>query len=215
MVVRDRTSSPAVTVRAHTPFQDALKQMRDREFRRLPVVSKKGKLIGIVSERDLLHAAPSSATSLSVWEVQYLLSKLRVKKIMTKDVITTTPDTHVEDAGRLMVTHKIGGLPVADGHNDVVGVITEIDIFEAFVEMFAGGQAGLRLTLQVPERKGVLSMLSSTILGLGGRIESVGSFYGEVDGERGLVVKVRDVSKGQLVETLEALGDHVVDARDV
>jgi acetoin utilization protein AcuB len=215
MLVRDRMSTPAVTVRANTPFQDALKVMRDRHFRRLPVVNKKGKLVGIVSERDLLHAAPSSATSLSVWEVHYLLAKLQVKEIMTKEVITTTPDTPVEDAARLMVTHKIGGLPVVDEHNDVVGVITETDIFETFVEMFAGGQAGLRLTLEVPEEKGVLSMLSSTILGLGGSIESVGSFYGEVAGERRLVVKVRNVSKSQLVETLEALGDHVVDARDV
>jgi acetoin utilization protein AcuB len=215
MFVCDRTSSPAVTVRANTPFQDTLKLMGDRQFRRLPVVNKKGKLVGIVSERDLLHAAPSSATSLSIWEVHYLLAKLQVKEIMTKDVTTTTPDTPVEDAARLMVTHKIGGLPVVDEHNDVVGVITETDIFETFVEMFAGGQAGLRLTLEVPKRKGVLSMLSSAILDLGGNIESVGSFYGEVAGERQLVVKVRDVGKSQLVETLEALGDHVVDARDV
>ena len=215
MFVRDRMSSPAVTVRPSIPFEDALKRMRDHQFRRLPVVNKKGKLVGIVSERDLLHAAPSAATSLSIWEVHYLLAKLQVKKIMTKDVITTTPDTPVEDAAHLMVTHKIGGLPVVDEHNDLVGIITETDIFETFVEMFAGGQAGLRLTLEVPESKGVLSMLSSAILDLGGSIESVGSFYGEVAGERRLVVKVRGVSKGELVETLEALGDHVVDARDV
>ena len=215
MFVRDRMNSPAVTVRANTPLQDALKLMRDRRFRRLPVVNKKGKLVGIVSERDLLHAAPSSATSLSVWEVHYLLAKLEVKEIMTKDVITTTPDTPVEDAARLMVTHKIGGLPAINGHNDVVGVITETDIFETFVEMFAGGQAGLRLTLEVPERKGVLSMLSSAVFDLGGSIESVGSFSGEVAGERRLVVQVRDVSKDELVEAIEALGDHVVDARDI
>ena len=215
MFVRGRMSTPAVTIRANTPFQDALKLMRDRQFRRLPVVNKKGKLVGIVSERDLLHAAPSSATSLSIWEVQYLLAKIQVKEIMTKDVITTTPDTPVEDAARLMVTHKIGGLPVVDEHKGVVGVITETDIFETFVEMFAGGRAGLRLTLEVPERKGVLALLSKAISDLGGSIESVGTFYGEAAGERGLVVKVRDVSKPQLVETLEALGDHVVDAREV
>ena len=215
MFVRGRMSTPAVTIRANTPFQDALKLMRDRQFRRLPVVNKKGKLVGIVSERDLLHAAPSSATSLSIWEVQYLLAKIQVKEIMTKDVITTTPDTPVEDAARLMVTHKIGGLPVVDEHKGVVGVITETDIFETFVEMFAGGRAGLRLTLEVPERKGVLALLSKAISDLGGSIESVGTFYGEAAGERGLVVKVREVSKPQLVETLEALGDHVVDASDV
>ena len=114
MLVRDRMSSPAVTVRSHTPFQDALKLMRDHQFRRLPMVNRNGKLVGIVSERDLLHAAPSSATSLSIWEVQYLLGRIQIKEIMTEDVITTTPDTPVEDAARLMVAHKIGGLPVVD-----------------------------------------------------------------------------------------------------
>ena len=103
MFVRDRMSSPAVTVRANTPFQDALKLMRDHQCRRLPVVNKQGKLVGIVSERDLLHAAPSSATSLSIWEVQYLLTKIQIKEIMTKDVVTTAPDTPLEDTARLLV----------------------------------------------------------------------------------------------------------------
>ena len=215
MFVRDRMSSPAITVAPDTPFQDALQQMHDHGFRRLLVVDPKGNLVGIVSERDLLHAAPSSATTLSIWEVHYLLWKIQVRELMTKDVITTTPDTPIEDAASLMVTNKIGGLPVIDVNGNVVGVITETDIFRTFVEMFAGGHAGLRLTLQVPEGKGVLATLSRAIADLGGTVESVGSFYGEVAGERGLVIKVREVSQDQLVDTLEALGDHVVDARNV
>ncbi|MGD9046924.1 MAG: CBS domain-containing protein [Anaerolineae bacterium] len=215
MFVSDRMSSPVVTVAPDTSFQDALQRMRDHGCRRLPVVDPKGKLVGIVSERDLLHAEPSSATSLSIWEVHYLLWKIQIREIMTREVITTTPDTPIEDAASLMVTNKVGGLPVVDGKGKVVGIITETDVFRTFVEMFAGGQAGLRLTLQVPERRGVLAALSQAIADLGGSIESVGSFYGEVPDERGLVVKVRDVSQGQLVDTLEALGDHVVDARDV
>ena len=215
MFVRDRMSTPAVTVRSKTSFESALDVMRNHQFRRLPVVNANGKLVGIISERDLLHAAPSSATSLSVWEVHYLLAKLNVKELMTEDVITTTVDTPIEDAARLMVTHKIGGLPVVNEQDGVVGVITETDIFKTFVEMLDGGQSGLRLTLAVPERKGVLAMLATTIYDLGGGIESVGSFHGEKPGERQLVVKVRDVSKKQLVKTLEALGDQVLDARDV
>jgi acetoin utilization protein AcuB len=215
MFVRDRMSTPAVTISRDTPFEDALKLMRDHHFRRLLVVDKQGKLVGIVSERDLLHAAPSAATSLSIWEIHYLLAKIQIKEIMTKEVITTTPDAPIEDAARLMVAHKIGGLPVVDEHEHVAGVITETDIFKTFVEMLAGDHAGLRLTLKVPERKGVLATLSTTISDLGGSIESVGSFYGEVEGERELVVKVRGISKDQLVETLEALGDQVVDAREV
>jgi acetoin utilization protein AcuB len=208
-------SSEPITITPDTPFQDALKLMHEHRFRRLPVVDKHGKLVGIVSERDLLYASPSPATSLSVWELNYLLSKLEVQEIMTKDVITTTPGTPIENAARLIVDNKIGGLPVVDEDNRVVGVITETDIFKTFVEMFGGGHSGLRLSLEVPERKGVLAELARTIFDMGGNIVSVGSFYGDTPGERELVIKVRDVSRDQLVDTLEALGDHVLDARDV
>lgn len=215
MFVRDRMSVDPVTVTADTPFQDALKLMREHQFRRLPVTDDKGRLVGIVSERDLLYASPSPATSLSVWELNYLLSKLEIREIMADDVITTTPDTPIEDAARIIADDKIGGMPVVDEHNHVVGVITETDIFKTFVEMFGGGESGLRVALEVPEKKGVLAELARVIFDLGGNIVSVGSFWGEAPGQRELVVKVRDVGKGQLVDKLEAVGDHVVDAREV
>jgi acetoin utilization protein AcuB len=215
MFVRDRMSAKPVTVTPDTPFQDALKLMQEHKFRRLPVVDKNGKLVGIVSERDLLYASPSPATSLSVWELNYLLSKLKIEEIMTTDVISITPDTPIEDAARVIADNKIGGMPVVDEKEHVVGVITETDLFKTFVEMMGGGEAGLRMTLEVPERKGVLAELSRVIYDLGGNIVSVGSFWGEAPGERELVVKVRDVKKDQLIDKLEAVGDHVVDARDV
>lgn len=215
MFVRDRMSSPAVTVRDKESFENALALMRERKFRRLPVLDKSGKLVGIVSERDLLHASPSQATSLSIWEVQYLLTKLRVKALMTAEVITTTPDTPIEDAAQLMVARKIGGLPVVDEHGDVVGVITETDIFRTFVEMFAGGRPGVRMTLDVPEGKGVLLDLCRTILDLGGSIMSVGSFDSPDADRRGLVVKVQDVEEDQLVRAFDKVGEHLLDARNV
>ena len=148
MLVKNRMTTPAVVVYADTPFQEALKLMRDQKFRRLPVVDRDGMLVGIVSERDLLHASPSPATSLSVWEVNYLLWKLKVADIMTHHVLTIDPESPLEDAASLMVSRKIGGLPVVDNRNHVLGVITETDIFRAFVEMMGGGQKGLRLTLE-------------------------------------------------------------------
>lgn len=215
MFVRDRMSPEPITVTPDTSFQDALKLMREHQFRRLPVVDKKGKLVGIVSERDLLYASPSPATSLSVWELNYLLSKLTVEEIMTEDIITVTPDTPIEDAAHVLADNKIGGMPVIDQYDHVVGVITETDIFKTFVEMFGGGEPGLRLTLEVPERKGVLAELSRAIFELGGSIVSVGSFWGDAPDERELVVKVIDVGQDQLIDTLEELGDHVLDAREV
>jgi acetoin utilization protein AcuB len=208
-------SSPAVTIATDTPFQDALNLMHQHRFRRLPVVDHTGRLVGIVSERDLLYASPSKATSLSIWELNYLLAKIRVADIMTVDVISVTPDTLIEEAALLMAENKIGGLPVVNEADRVVGVITETDVFKAFVEMYAAGRSGLRLTLSVPDQRDVLTQLCKAISGLGGNIVSVGSFNGNGSGERGFVVKVQEVSRDQLVDTLEALGDHVIDAREV
>jgi len=216
MFVGDHMSAPVVTVKPDLPFQEALKMMREKHFRRLPVVDKKDKLIGIVSERDLLYASPSPASTLSVWEVNYLLSKIKVERLMSTSVITTTPQTTIENAAHLMVTHKIGGLPVVDDDNKPVGIITETDIFTTLVEMFGGGEPGLRLTLNVPKRKGVLAQLSQAVFELGGNIVSVGTFpVEEKPEEAGLVIKVQDVSKNQLIDTLEGIGDHVLDAREV
>ena len=215
MFVRDRMASPAVTITEDTPFQEALQLMREHQFHRLPVVDKNGKLIGNVSERDLLHASPSPASSLSVWELNYLLWKLTVEELMIRDVITISPDEPIETAAALMVEHGVGGLPVIDEQRRVVGVITETDIFKAFVEMMGGGQPGLRLLLAVPSGKGVLAGLATAIANLNGNIISVGTF-GVSDAENAsLVVKVEGVSQDQLVDALEALGDHVVDVREL
>ena len=215
MLVKDRMSTPPVTIIPEIPFQDALKLMREKGYRRLPVVSRSGELVGIVSERDLLYATPSPASSLSVWELNYLLSQLQVREIMTKHVITTTPETPIEDAAEVMATRKIGGLPVVDESNYVVGVITETDIFKALVEMLAMHQSGVRLTLDVPERMGVLGELGTAIAELGGNIMGVGVYDSKIPNHRRLLVKVQGVTKGQLVDLLDKLGDHVIEAREV
>ena len=118
MLVSDRMSAPAVTVVLDTPFQDALRLMHERHFRRLPVVGKNNRLVGIVSERDLLHASPSPATSLSVWEMNYLLSKLTVDQLMTEHVITVGADTPIEIAARHMVEQhrRLYALPGKAAH---------------------------------------------------------------------------------------------------
>lgn len=215
MFVQNRMSSPAVTVSPDTPFQEALRLMREHKFRRLPVVNAEKKLVGIVSERDLLHAAPSPATSLSVWEMNYLLSKLKVEQLMVGRVVTVAPSTPLEEAAQLMVENKIGGLPVVDAGRHVLGVITETDIFKAFVEMLGSGRSGVRLTLQVYGGVGTLAKLTTAIAELGGNIISVGTFNVDLDGTASLLIKVIGVRQEQLVETLEALGDRVVDVRTV
>ena len=220
MLVRDRMSSPAVTVTPETTFQDALLLMTERGFRRLPVINDHGKLAGIVAERDLLHAAPSPATSLSVWEVNYLLWKLHIKDVMTDEVVSAPPDMPIEDAAQLMVTKKIGGLPVVDAHNSVIGVITETDIFRAFTELLSGGEHGLRVEVRAPDRPGALATMTRVIADMGGDIMSLGTFDDSTKSDNPeqnaiLLFKVRGVDKETLLAGFASLGDEVLDARMV
>ncbi len=134
MQVSERMTQPVITALPDMPMQEAFNLMREKGIRRLPVVDRQGRLRGIVSDRDLLHASPSDATSLSVWELNYLLSRITLKDVMTESVITLEGDTPVEEAARLMVEKKIHGLPVMDG-DDVVGIITETDLFQVLVEL--------------------------------------------------------------------------------
>ncbi|MBX3051445.1 MAG: CBS domain-containing protein [Caldilineaceae bacterium] len=193
MFVRDCMSSPVVTITADTPFQSALQTMQTHRFRRLPVVDKNGNLAGIVSERDLLHAAPSPASSLSVWEHNYLLSRLTVQQVMTRAIIITTPDTPVEHAASLMIANKIGGLPVVNAQDRVVGMITETDIFRIFVEMLDGQEDSVRLTLELPEDQGLPFELIGSISILGGELVSYGAF-GHAHGIRRILMVVKGVS---------------------
>ena len=141
MFVGDRMSRPVITVNPDMPMQEALNLMHKEKVRRLPVVGQGGKLVGIVAERDLLHASPSDATTLSVWELNYLLSKVKVAGVMTRKVVTVTADTPLEDAARVMADNRVGGLPVIRD-SEVVGIITETDLFNVFLEMLGGRSLG-------------------------------------------------------------------------
>jgi acetoin utilization protein AcuB len=208
-------SSPAVTITPDKSVQDALKLMHDGQFRRLPVVGDQDELVGIVSERDLLYASPPPATLLGRHAWDELLSELRVQEIMIEEVITTVPDAFIEEAARLMADNKIGGLPVVDEGNHVVGVITETDVFRAFIDIYRAGHSGLYLTLEVPDREGAIVELSKAIFDWRGKIVSVSSFYDDPRGEHKLIIKGHDIEKDQVVDVLESLGYHVIVAHEL
>jgi CBS domain-containing protein len=126
-------SSEPITVEADTPVVEAHYLMKQRKVRRLPVL-RHGKLVGIVTLGDLREASPSDATSLSVWEINYLLAKLTVEKVMTPNPLTVNADTTVKEAANLMMKHKLSGLPVVDDNGKLVGIITESDIFRMVVQ---------------------------------------------------------------------------------
>lgn len=213
MLVRERMTHNPVTIRDDTSLFDALKIMRESKVRRLPVLDKKGKLVGIVSEKDLLYASPSPATSLSVWEVNYLVSKISVSELMTRKVITTCEDCPIEEAARIMVDNKIGGLPVVRG-DQLVGIITETDLFKIFLELLGAREQGIRFTLLVPEKPGMLAAMTQRVAQMGGNIVALGTFLGDDPSNRLITMKVRDVDKDELWPKLEELGIKLVDVRE-
>jgi len=213
MLVGERMTKRPIIVNPDTPFDEALQLMRKEKIRRLPVVDKKGKLAGIVMEKDLLYASPSPATSLSIYEIHYLLSKIKVRELMTKDVITVEEDTPLEEAARIMADNKIGGLPVMRD-DKLVGIITETDLFKIFLEMLGAREKGVRLTMLVPEQKGMLAQITGQIAKMGGNIVSLGTFLGEDPTNRLVTVKATHVPKEELTSAMEALGMEMVDVRE-
>jgi len=214
MLVRERMTHHPIVIAPDTPVGGALKRMREEGVRRFPVVDyESGKLVGIVTEKELLYASPSPATSLSMHELHYLLAKLTVDEIMTTDLVTVSEDTPIEEAALLMIDRSVGALPVMrDG--TLVGIITETDIFKTFTELFAAREEGVRLTLLVPEKRGELLEIVQVIADLGGNIRALGTFQGEDLDNRTLVVKVTGVPRQALVEAMTALGVRVLDARE-
>ncbi|MFQ6057901.1 MAG: CBS and ACT domain-containing protein [Anaerolineae bacterium] len=215
MLVKERMSRDLVTVTEETSFQDALRLMRDHKIRRLPVLDKRDRLVGIVVEKDLLYASPSPATSLSVFEMHYLLAKLKIKDVMTRRVITVGEDCPLEEAARIMVDNRIGSLPVMRD-DQLVGIITETDIFKVFAEALGAREKGLRINLRVPERKGMLASIAGTIARLGGNIISLATFWGDDPEHREITVKLEGVSRDVLVPELEKIDTtQVLEARQI
>ena len=212
MLVGERMSSPVITIHLEMPMQDALNLMHQEHVRRFPVVNKRGNLVGIVSERDLLHASPSDATSLSIWEINYLLSKIIVKDIMTRDVITICEDTPLEDAARIMADNKIGGLPILR-EGTLVGIITETDLFKIFLELLGAREQGVRVAALVPNVPGELAQLTEAVFNIGGNIVAMGTFLGDSSENREVCLKVADVNAVDLERAIEPFAERVIDIR--
>ncbi len=214
MLVRDRMTTKVITIAPSTSVADALNLIRINKIRRLPVIDRDGKLVGIVSEKDLLYASPSPATSLSVYEIGYLLSKLKVEDVMTRKLITVNEDVPLEEAALIMTQNKIGALPVVkDGK--LVGIITETDIFKTLLDMLAAREKGVRITIEVPDRPGILSHIGAIIAEKGGDIIALGTFSGTDPSQAIVTIKVRGVDEATLRSLIEADGYRIFDLRTI
>jgi acetoin utilization protein AcuB len=215
MLVKDRMSLHPLTISEGESIYEAHHYMEEQNVRHLPVVNRAGKMVGLVTEGDLLKAEPSGVTLLSVWEINSLLNKVKVKEVMVHDLITTTEDTPIESAAHLMLDHKISCLPVVR-EGQLVGIITETDIFCTFLELFSARQKGLRITLEIPDREGELARVAQVIADQGGYIAACGTFMSEDPTKWGLVIKVRNVDRETLMTALSSIeGERTLDVREV
>lgn len=204
MYVRSRMTANPFTLAPESTVAEAFELMRNKKIRRVPVV-KNGKLVGIISERQLLEVSPSPATSLSVFEINYLLSKTKIESIMTKKVITVSPDNLLEEAALKMRENHIGGLPVVDD-GKVVGIITETDIFDSFLEILGRKDVNSsRIAIEIDEDKpGILAQVAGIIAGYGINITHLVIFRNE------LIVRVNTLNVQDTLKALESNGYKII-----
>lgn len=161
MSVKDYMTKDVIAISPETGVAKAADIMRDNDVRRLPVLEK-GKLVGLVTAGTMAEASPSKATSLSIYEMNYLLNKTKIRDIMIKKVITVSPNASLEDAIYLMLQHKIGVLPVLD-KDELCGIITDRDVFKSFLHVSGYGIEGTRLVLEADNVVGVLAKVADAI----------------------------------------------------
>ncbi len=216
MLVRELMTPNPVTVKIDTTVPEALRIMHEGNFRELPVLDAQGHLAGIVSDKDLLYASPSPATSLSIWEIKDLFSRVKVAEVIKREVKTVAEDTPVEEAARIMADSKIGSLLVMRD-KAIVGIITKTDLFKAFLSMLGGRRPGVRVAAYTSGAKGTVAKITEAIAAAGGDIVGLG--FSEVSNRPGkqweITFKVQDVSKDQLVEAVKPLVLEFLDVREM
>ena len=209
MQVRECMMVNPVTIAPKATSAEALRLLRVKKLHMLPVVDKEGQLVGIVTEKDLFDLLPVAMSP--VYITNCLLSAIAIEEAMTRRIITVPDDYPLEEAAHLLIDNKIGSLPVMRG-DQLVGIITESDIFRAMTNALGGCAEGLRITIQLLEDKGELGAVTDGIVQLGGKLVSLSTFWGDDPLKRKVILKVQGINRGELLLMLErTIGVQVID----
>ncbi len=202
--MRERIQRNPATIGPDASFFEARKLIHEKGVRHLPVVDKKNKLVGIVTDRDIREAAPSDATTLSFYELNYLLENLKVSAFMIprEKLFVITPDTLVEEAVQLMHDNKIGCLPVLEG-DKLFGIFTETDALEHLVEIFGLREKGTRLTVALEDKPGTMLGILEIFKKHNVNVISIVSPSYKVEGKRLVTIRIRTESYDGIVKDLE------------
>jgi len=205
MLVSNWMSKNVITVDVDASMQDAMKQMKEKDIRMLPVL-KKGQLVGVVTDRDLKRASASDATTLDVHELLYLVSKIKVQNIMTKNPITVPQNFTVEETAEVLLRHKISGAPVVDQNGQLVGTITQTDLFRVLISLTGVGKGGIQFAFQLEDRPGSIKEVADIIRLYGGRMVSILTSYdGVPEGYRKVFIRMHSIERARLQQLKEEL----------
>ncbi len=214
MIIERRMTRNPVTASPEMSVAEASALMKREKVHRLPVLDKDRKLVGIISEKDILYASPSPVSTLSIHEMAYLLSQLTVKKLMTRDVVTITKDTTVEEAARLMVDQDLSSLPVLED-GKLIGIVSKSDLFKILLELFGARHYGVRMSFLVEDKPGAIAGISSVLSSNGVDIIAFGTFMGTDSTNAVCTIKMQGISMSKAVDLVKPLVMEVLDVREV
>ena len=206
MYVKDHMTKNPLTVKRGTVLSEALEIMRENNFHRLPVVDDAGRLIGLVTAGLVEEESGSKSTSLSIYELNYLLSRTSAESIMIKDVVTTTQDVFIEEAAQVMIDRGISVLPVVDKENKVIGIITEKDIFQALTDLLGYRHQGTRFVIRCEDRPGYFTGIANLFAENDANLESVGVYHTEERGTEVVVKATGEIETEKMTEILVKAG---------
>lgn len=204
MDVKSRMTKNPICIDVDAKISDVVDLMSEHSLHRIPVVSG-NKLVGLVTEGQIARKGPSKATSLSIYELNYLLSKTSVDAIMIKDVITIHEDRFLEDAALLMEKHDIGCLPVVNDQNDVVGILTQNDVFAAFLDVLGYRERGSRICIEVDDKMGAIGEISEVFVRNNVNITHVGVYRKDTN-KADLIFRVDTFQTDELEQDLNKSG---------
>jgi acetoin utilization protein AcuB len=205
MRVKNRMTRAPITVQPKTSYNEALRLMEQNNINHLPVLNKKGELVGIVTQHDMLEAEPSRVSTLSIFEIASLLDKVTMDQIMSRPVKAIQGDCSISEAAHFMLEEDVGCLPVME-EGKMVGIITDNDIFKTFVEVTGGGESGTRVEAKLPNVMGQLAAFTKAVTESGAWIVSLALTYDESGDFFFIDMKERGGDETKLKEELEKMG---------
>jgi len=219
LLVENWMNPNVITVDADDSMLDATKMLKEHNIRHLPVLEK-GKLVGVITDRDLKRASPSDATALEAHELLYLIANIKVREIMTKNPITVPYNYTIEEAAEILLQAKISGMPVVDKDGDVIGTITQTDLFRVLISLTGVGKKGVQFAFLLEDRPGSIKDVADVIRAYGGRMASILSSYEKApEGHRYVYIRMYDVNREKMPQLKEELKKkakmlYIVDSRD-